>query len=258
MGIFTTVLYQPIFNLFVAIYNNIPGHDAGLVIIIITILSRLIIYPFARKQIMAQRDMQDLQPKLNALREQYKDDKEAQSKAMMQLYKDHKVNPFSSCLPLLIQLPLFIAVYQVLRDGLTKPESLNLLYSFVSRPEVINPMFLGLLDLSKPNAVLAVLAGLAQFGLGKMQFSKRPDPAVRDSKGAKDEDTMALMNKQMMYIMPIMITFIGFSLPSGLALYWLISTSLMIAQQYLAMRQKKSSDNVTKIDDKTEVIAKAE
>lgn len=254
MGIYTAIFYQPIFNLFVGLYNVIPGHDAGLVIIAITLIVRLVLYPFYRKQVMAQKDMQELQPKLAALKAQHADNKEAQAKAMMELYKEHKVNPFSSCLPVLIQLPIFIAVYQVLRDGLTKPESLNLLYGFVSRPELIDPHFLSLLDLSKPNAILAVLAGAAQFWQGKMLFSKRPDPALRGKKGVKDEDTMAMMNKQMMYLMPVMITFIGFSLPSGLALYWFISTAFMIVQQYVAFKTKANS-SVTKIDEKTEVIA---
>lgn len=251
---FKIIFYQPIFNLFVALYNLIPGHDAGVVIIVITLIIRGILYPLYRKQVLAQKEMQELQPKLNEIREQYKDDKEAQAKAMMDLYKHHKVNPFSSCLPVIIQLPVFISVYQVLRDGLTKPDSLNLLYSFVSRPDMINPNFLGLLDLSKPNVVLAVLAGAAQFWQGRMLFSQRPNPAVRKDPGAKDEDTMAIMNKQMMYMMPLVITFVGISLPSGLALYWLVTTLFMIAQQYIAFRSLKSSS--TRIDEKTEVIAK--
>lgn len=255
MGIFTTIFYQPILNLFVGLYNVIPGQDAGLVIIAITLIIRLILYPLYRKQVIAQKEMQDLQPKLNAIRAQHGDNKEAQAKAMMDMYKEHKVNPFSSCLPVLLQFPIFIAVYQVLRDGLTKPESFDLLYGFVSRPETLDPTFFGLLNLAQPNAVLAVLAGAAQFWQGKMLFSKRPEEAVRKEPGAKDEDTMAMMNKQMMYMMPIVITFVGLSLPSGLSLYWLVTTLFMIAQQYIAFGGMKKRLS-TRIDEKTEVIAK--
>lgn len=254
MGIFTTLFYQPILNLFVGIYNILPGHDAGLVIIVITLIIRGVLYPLYRKQVVAQKEMQDLQPKLTELRQKYADNKEAQAKAMMDLYKEHKVNPFSSCLPVLLQLPIFFAVYQVLRDGLTKPESFDLLYRFVSRPEMIDPTFLGLINLAQPHAVLAVLAGAAQFWQGKMLFAKRPDAAVRKDPGAKDEDTMAIMNKQMMYMMPIVITFVGLTLPSGLSLYWLVTTLFMIAQQYIAFRGMKPSS--TRIDEKTEVLAK--
>lgn len=254
MGIYTTLLYQPILNFFVWLYDIVP--EAGVVIIILTVIVRLILYPFYKKQVQAQKSMQDLQPKLNEIKSKYKDDKEAQAKAMMELYKDNKVNPFSSCLPVIIQLPIFIAVYQVLRDGLVKEESLDLLYSFVTRPEMINPTFAGYFNLAEPNAILAVAAGVAQFWQAKMLVSTRPElkkEKVRKD-GAKDEDTMAMMNKQMMYIMPIFIVIIGMSLPSGLSLYWLISTLFMVAQQYIAFREKGGP---TKIDEKTEVLPKA-
>jgi len=249
--LYNRFLYEPILNLFVWLYNVLPGNDVGLVIIIITLAIRFILYPFYKKQVESQKAMQDLQPKVQETREKYKDNKEEQAKAMMRLYKDNKVSPFSSCLPILIQFPLFIAVYQVLRDGLTKTESLDLLYPFVSRPEMIDPFFLGLVDLSTPNVILAVLAGAAQFWQAKMLMQKRP--AVK-TEGSKDEDTMAIMNKQMTYIMPVMIIFFGLTLPSGLSLYWLVSTLFMIAQQYLAFNKKNSGS--TKIDEKTEVLAK--
>lgn len=246
MGIYNTILYQPIFNLFVGIYNIIP--NAGAVIIILTLVVRLLLYPMYKKQVESQKAMQDLQPKLNAIKAEYKDDKEGQAKAMMGMYKENKVSPFSSCLPILIQLPIFLAVYQVLRDGLTSQEALDSLYGFVTRPEVINPTFLGYINLAEPNVVLAALAGIAQFWQAKMLVHTKP--AIK-TEGSKDEDTMAKMNKQMMYVMPAFIFFIGLSLPSGLALYWLITTLFMVAQQYIAFNKKGGP---TKIDDKTEVI----
>lgn len=248
MGLYTTFLYRPIFNLFVGLYNVVG--DAGIVIVLITIAVRLVLYPMYKKQVAAQKSMQDLQPKLQKLKEEYKDDKEKQAMKMMELYKDHKVNPFSSCLPVLIQFPLFIAVYQVLRDGLTKSDSLDLLYTFVTRPDVINPSFIGIIDLSTPNVILAVAAGVAQFFQARMLLAKRPEVK---SEGSKDEDTMAIMNKQMTYIMPVMITFFGLTLPSGLSLYWVISTLFMLAQQVLVFNKKE--EGVTQIDEKTQVIA---
>lgn len=250
--LYTTFLYQPIFNLFIGLYQIIPGGDAGVAVIAITLIVRFILYPFYTKQVKSQKAMQDLQPKLKAIREQFKDDQEKQAKAMMSLYKDNKVNPITSCLPILIQLPLFIAVYQVFRDGLTKPSSLDLLYGFINRPEMIDTVFLGLVDLAKPNAVMAILAGLLQFWQAKMLMTKRPEVK---SAGAKDEDMMAMMNKQLVYIMPITIIFVGFSLPSGLSLYWIISTGFMIAQQYWSFRHQENHKE-TQIDEKTTVIAK--
>jgi len=245
MGIYTALLYQPILNVFVGLYNLIP--EVGVVIILLTLAMRLILYPFYKKQVEAQKSMQDLQPKLNEIKSKYKDNKEEQAKAMMELYKTNKVNPLSSCLPVLIQLPIFLAVYQVLRNGLSNTETFDLLYSFVSKPEMIDPMFLGYFDLAGRSVVLAVLAGLAQFWQAKMLVKTKAKPPVE---GSKDEDTMAMMNKQMMYFMPVMIIVFGLTLPSGLSLYWLVSTLFMIAQQYIAFKDTGS----TKIDDKVEVI----
>jgi len=170
--------------------------------------------------------LQDLQPKLEAIKKQYKDDKEGQAKAMMELYKEEKVNPLSSCLPLLIQLPFLLAVYQVLRSGFD-PASLDMLYPFVQNPGPINHISFGALDLSKANIYLAVLTGLAQYVQTKMLMHTK-QPKVE---GSKDENMMASMNKQMMYFMPIMTIVIGTSLPSGLILYWLVTTVLTVGQQ---------------------------
>ena len=159
MGIYTVLLYRPIFNIFIGLYNLIP--DIGVVIILLTLAVRLVLYPFYKKQVQGQKALQELQPKLQEIKSQYKDDKEKQAKAMMELYQTNKVHPLSSCLPVLIQLPIFLAVYQVLRAGLMNTESFDLLYSFIQQPETISPMFLGVFDLSGRSVFLAVLAGLA-------------------------------------------------------------------------------------------------
>jgi YidC/Oxa1 family membrane protein insertase len=135
----------PIFlNLLVWVYNLIP--DIGVVIILLTLLIRLILAPSFHKSLKSQSAMTALQPKMNDIREKYKHDQQAQAKAMMDLYREHKINPFSSCLPLLIQLPILISLYFVFTKALSG--NLGELYSFVHRPENLSPMFLGLLDLS--------------------------------------------------------------------------------------------------------------
>ncbi len=233
--IFNLIFYQPILNLLVFLYNLVPGHDIGLAIIIMTVIIKLILLPLSKQSIKSQKAMQELQPKIEEIKKQYANNKEEQGRAMMQLYKQEKVNPFSSCLPLLIQLPFLWAVFMVFRDGLNG-RSLNLVYSFIQRPELINSVSLGLIDLAKPNTVLAVLAGLAQFWQAKMMTTKRPE--VRGH-GAKDEDMMAIMNKQMLYLMPALTVFIGLSFPGGLALYWLVTTVLTALQQLYLFKQKE-------------------
>lgn len=233
--LFHTILYQPIFNAFVELYNIIPGHDVGLVILVMTILLRLLVYPLTNSSIKAQKSLQELQPKMDAIKKQYPNDQTKQSQEMMALYKTHKVNPFASCLPLLVQLPILWALYMVLRDGLSSHNLAQQLYPFVSNPGTINSMSLGYFNMLKPNWALAILAGGAQYLQAKMTMRK-PAPKAAGA-GAKDEDMMAMMNKQMMYMMPAMTVLIGFGLPAGLTLYWFFSTLLMVAQQWWLFRK---------------------
>jgi YidC/Oxa1 family membrane protein insertase len=235
--LFRIIFYQPILNLLVWLYNVIPGHDLGIAIIVLTIIIKLVLFPLSRQSIKAQKSLQDLQPKINELKQKYTNNKEEMGKAMLTLYKDNKVNPLSSCLPLLIQLPFLWAVFRVFQVGL-KNGSLDLVYSFISRPEVINSVSLGLVDLSKSNIILAILAGAAQFWQAKMMSTKKP--AIQ-SAGSKDENMMAIMNKQMLYMMPVLTVFIGLTLPGGLTLYWFVTT-LLTALQQLYMFKKKEEE----------------
>jgi len=244
LSIFHTILYQPIFNLFVGLYNIIPGHDVAIVILAITIIVRLVVYPLTSSSIKAQKTMQDLQPKIDAVKKEFANDQQKQAQALMQVYKENKVNPFASCLPLLIQLPILIALYMVMRDGLMADKFVTELYGFVSNPGKLNSIALGFIDMTKANYVLAVLAGLAQFWQAKSMLVKKPPQNA--GSGAKDENMMAMMNKQMLYFMPVMTVLIGFSLPAGLTLYWFLSTVLTVAQQYFLLRKKGDSNKPDK------------
>ena len=231
--LFQEIFYRPILNFLVFLYNIIPGHDLGVAIILLTIVIKLVLHPLSLKSLKSQKELQEVQPKIDALKEQYKDDKEGLAKATMELYKEHKINPFSSCLPLLIQLPFLLAVYRVFRDGLAN--RLGLVYSFVPKPETINAFSFGFLDLSKPNIILAVLAGAAQFWQAKTMMAKAPKKAETNS---KQPDMAAMMNKQMLYLMPALTIFIGVSLPGGLTLYWFVLTLLTALQQWFMFRKK--------------------
>jgi len=234
---FQTFFYQPILNLLVLIYNLIPGHDLGIAIILLTIIIKLLLFPLSKKSIESQKKLQELQPKINEIKEKYKDKKEEMGKAMMELYKKDKVNPLSSCFPLLIQMPFLFAVFRVFRNGFSA-SNLILVYGFIHKPEIINMISFGFIDLSKPQIVIAVLAGLAQFWQSKMMITKRPEIK---SDGAKDEDMMAIMNKQMVYFMPLMTIFIGMSFPGGLALYWLTNTLISGIQQMYLFKKKENN-----------------
>lgn len=233
---FQTLFYQPILNLLVFLYNIIPGHDFGVAIVLLTVIVKIIFFPLAQKAIASQKAMQDLQPKLNELKQKYAKDREKMSREMLALYQSNKVNPFSSCLPLLIQMPFLFAIFKVFKTELTD-QSMDLVYSFISRPETINTISLGFFDLSSTkNLMLALLVGGAQFWQGRMMITRRPEVK---GEGSKDEDITAIMNKQMLYMMPVMIGVFSYSFPAGLALYWLINTLLTGLQQLIVFRKKK-------------------
>ncbi len=238
-NIYTVVLFQPIWNLLVWLYNNIPGSDIGLAIVALTIIIRIILWPFQQSALKSQKALQDIQPKLKELQQQHKEDKQALTKATMELYQREKVSPFSSCLPLLIQFPFLIALYQVLSAGLTSA-NFSLLYPFVANPGSIDPTMFNLVNLAKPSIPLAVVAGIAQFFQTKMlPTAPKATPPPGAGAGAKDEDQLARVNKQMLYIMPVFTVFIGASLPGGLTLYWLVTTLAAIFQQWLFLRNHR-------------------
>lgn len=210
----------------------------GIAIILLTIVVKLIFLPLSRKSIKSQKALQDLQPKVDEIKKKYADKKEEMGKAMMALYAEHKINPFSSCLPLLIQLPFLWAVFRVFRNGLGNG-SLDLVYPFISRPESLSAISMGFIDLSKPIWALAILAGAAQFWQARMMITKKPEV---QGGGAKDENMATAMNKQMLYFMPLITIFIGFSLPGGLTLYWFLTTLFTVFQQLFIFKNKDPKD----------------
>jgi len=232
---FYVILYQPLFNLLVALYNYIPGHDFGVAIIFLTLIIRFVLYPISLKATNSQKGLQELQPKILEIQKKYKDDKEKQAKETLELYKKEKINPFSGLLLAFIQLPILIALYQVFWNGL-KPEALSGLYSFVLNPGHINSLSLYVVDLAKPNLILAALAGLTQYFQTKMLL---PRTAPKTSGQGKEADFSQVMQKQMVYFMPVFTVIILISLPSALGLYWTVSGLFSIIQQYFLLKKDK-------------------
>lgn len=239
---FYIILYQPMFNGLVLLYNYIPGHDFGIAIIFLTLIIRFALYPTSVKAVNSQRALQKLQPQMQELQKKYKDDKEKQARETLALYKKEKINPFSGLLLALIQVPILIALYQVFWNGLKAEELKNVLYNFVINPIQINPLFIHVIDLSKPNLIFAVLAGITQYFQTKMLL-----PASNPSVGSgqvKEVDFAQTMQKQMVYFFPVFTVIILISLPSALGLYWTVSGLFSIIQQYLIIRKKNGPELV--------------
>ena len=226
---FKIILYIPLFNALIFISNFIPKNDLGVSIIVLTVVIRFLFFPLSIKAQRSQRALNAINPHIQAIKEKHKHDQAAQGAAMMQLYKEHNVNPVAGCLPLLIQLPILIALYQVFIAGLN-PESLSLLYSFVHNPGAINPLFLGFISISSRNIVLALLAGALQFIQAKQSMT------YMKAGGANPQ--MAALNTQMLYFFPVMIVIIGWNLQSGLILYWITTTVFSIGEQFYLRRFK--------------------
>ena len=224
---FDLFFYKPVLNLVIFIYNILPWADVGLAIIIFTVILRMALWQLSAKTIEAQKKLQTLQPELNKIKEECKDNKEEMARATMAFYKEKKVSPFSACLPVLIQLPFLFAVFKVFRQDLA--EQTTNLYSFIPTPESINHVFLGIVDLSTPIPAIALLAAAAQFWQTKHIMNRNK---VSHSGHTNQQELAEVMGKQMLYLMPAMTFFIGLTFPGGLSLYWLVATIMAIAQQY--------------------------
>lgn len=226
---FHTLVYQPIYNTMILFYDIIPWKDFGIAIILTTIILKLLLYPLSQKQIDTQKKMQVLQPKLKEVQQKHKNDKEAQARATMALYREHKINPAAGCLPLIIQIVFLIAIYRVIIEIAQADFSVVAtdLYAFIENPGTVRHLFLNFIDLAKPNIPLAAISALALYYQSKMMMPAE-DPAKPDT---GEPDFTAIMTKQMLYIGPILTLVIGASLPSGLALYWLTATLITIWQQ---------------------------
>ncbi|MBI5896714.1 MAG: membrane protein insertase YidC [Desulfobacterales bacterium] len=203
------------------IYHYIPNY--GIAIIILTIITRLIFWPLANKSYKSMNDMKKLQPLMQEIREKYKDDKARINQETMALYRTYKINPMGGCLPMLIQLPVFFALYRMLYQAIELRHA---------------PFFGWINDLSAPDR-------LFNFDF-KIPFMTEPYgiPVLTIIMGA----TMLLQQKlspqagdpmqaKMMMLMPIVFTFIFINFPSGLVLYWLVSNVVSISQQYYTMKK---------------------
>lgn len=264
--IFDTVFFGPIVNLLVFVLRLLEASHIpfalGFAIIILTILIRILIWPFISSQLKSAKKMADLKPHLDVLKGKHKDDKQALAAAQMALYKEHGVNPAGGCLPALIQIPVVIALYQVISsffygaDGLSK---INSLLYFPSWHLSASPdhYFFGIdltskisdhfkfafsptFSFSADNSFLIlipIITGLLQFIQSKMMtpapVKKYPSDSPKEKKEKETtEDAMVAMQGQMLLLMPIMIGYFAYTLPAGLALYWNTFTLLGIYQQY--------------------------
>ena len=222
--LFNTYIYEPLKWLLILIYQNASFHDLGIAIIVLTVLIRLVLLPIFYKGARDQTVIQKIQPHVKKIQLDHKDDKERQAKELMMLYQKHRVNPFSSILFLIIQLPIFIALFQIF----TKEVGSSIFG---------NHYFLGFLDLSTKNLVLAAVAALLQYLQARIMFaSMKPDAKN------KEKNFGAANQKMMMYMGPILTIVVLFNLPAAIGLYWSVSNLFSIGQQFYINKKIKIPD----------------
>ncbi len=217
---FLSPLVEIINSVLMFFYNNTGNY--GLAIILLTVAVNIITFPLTRKQINASRRLQELQPELKKLQEKYKGDKEKYNKATMEYMREHKVNPLGGCLPLLVQFPIIIGVFQLLRD----PGAMLIDNTFfLGLDLVLSPAEAGrYFDFINPYYILPVISAAATFMHQRMVLT---DPK----------------QKMMLYIFPVMILVISVNFPAGLVLYWTTNSLFSVGNHFLIKAMEKGKEN---------------
>jgi YidC/Oxa1 family membrane protein insertase len=263
MSIWHVLLYQPLLNLLVLFYKLL-GQNLGVAIIAMTIFIRLLLLPLTLPSLKASKKIKELSPELEKLKKKHKDNKQALAQAQLKLYQKHGVNPAAGCMPQIIQIIILIALFQAFRQLLvSNGDVINKLNEVLYPPlqlikeGKINSSFF-YLDLTKPDLIVVpeltlfsfkinklpgiflISAAVVQFISSKLMMGTASAAQVKakETKG-KEDDMATAMQKQMLFLMPIMTLFIGISFPSGLVLYWLTFSAFLLVQQ-LIMKRKGS------------------
>lgn len=223
--LFRILLWQPLFNLLIFFYLYLPGHDFGLAIIILTILIRFLLWPLQKKAIHSQMVLQEIQQEAAKLQEKYKNDKVKLGEEVLKLVRLKKTSLSLGYLIFIIQVPILLALYRVFGHGF-ESKNLQYLYPFLKRPESINPSFFGIIDLARPNFLMALFLGFLTFYQQKYLLSGQKNPSGFSGK----------FQKQMLYFTSIFLVLVLSKLPSALTLYLIVSTLFTIFQQIMAKK----------------------
>lgn len=230
--LFEVLLTQPLYNGFIYLIGIMPGGDVGLAIVALTLIIRAIFYPAFAAQIRTTMGMQAIQGELDEINKKYKDSPDERAKRMMQLYKDNKISPLSGFLSILIQLPIFFALYITFFHTTLPAINEKLLYSFVHTPAAVNVHFFGMFDLTLNHNIPLVLAvGFLQYLV--MHFSL----ARTNKSGAKHLtperlEAQKMQQRMMLYILPGVIAAITYPLPGAVGLYFCVGSLFSLGQEW--------------------------
>ena len=250
--LFRVFITKPFLNFLILIASFLPDHNLGIAIIVLTLVVKLALFFPTQHAMEGQKKLQKLQPKLDEMRKKYKDNPEQLNKEIMKLWKEHDVNPLQSCLPMLLQFPILIGVFFVIRDGSILEISRHLIYPlYQDLSWGFGSNFFGL-DLTKPSIFLMPpLLFILQFAQMKLSFAiakkKKEDKEAKEGKKDKESkeetkgifsgDQQQMQQTMMTYGLPILIAVFAFQFPAAVSLYWAVSTVFGIGQQMVVNRR---------------------
>lgn len=261
LDLFRTFVEQPIFNLLEIIYALIPGHDLGVAVIIFTAIIRLALWPLVRKQLHHARAMRKLQPELKKIKKAAAGDRQKEARLQMELYKEHEIRPFATIGTLLVQIPIFIGLYQVITKLIKDPGTLqSFSYSWVRDLPWIQDLarnsnnfdteLLGIIDLSRKGLeaggglyfaaiLLAAVASAMQYYQSKHMMQDQKDARklsviLKEAASGKESDqaeVTAAVSRGMLYFLPFVTFVFSINLPAALSLYFFASSAVGYLQQ---------------------------
>ncbi len=237
---FTAFIYNPLYNGLIFLVSVMPWHDVGLAVIALTLIVKFILYPLDTRAKLMQAKVRVITPEIEALKQKHKDDSQAQTLAMLALYKEHDIRPFASLAGLFVQIPIIFGLYYVFWKGGLPVVHADVLYSFISAPSVVNMSFLGIFDMGGRSIFLAFLAAATQYYHGMLSL---PEPPKRTENPSLKDDLAHSFHIQMRYMMPVIVGVIAYTISAAIALYWAVNNLASIAQEVLIRRHKNHPDN---------------
>ena len=278
----TTIFVQPIFNILSLIYALLPGHNFGIAIILFTILARFVMYPLLRKQLKHTRAMREMAPEIKKIKKAAKGNRQQESLMMMELYKEKEIKPLSFIGMLVVQLVIFLALFNGLNRIVNDPmqlvdfsytpiQSLPVMQELKENPDLFDNTLLGVIDLGRsavdneagfylPAFLLVLGSSVTQFyqirqTMPKEENARKLRDILKDAKSGKEPDNSevnAAMGRNMGLFMPIIIFVITIGFPAALALYWFTSGLVAYLQQrYLLAQDESLMQSTAKVVTKT-------
>lgn len=237
--LFNLLIFDPLYNALVGLVSFVPGAQLGIAVVLLTLFIKMMLLPLTLKASRVQKIVREMQPKLEALKKEHKDDRHALGLKTLELYRAHSINPFTLFIPLLIQIPVILGLFFVFARGGLPEIDPEILYSFVPIPEQIEMLLFGLLDVGAQSAPLALLVGITMYLQMRIVMPKI-EPRTKDS--TFGQDFQRSLNIQMKYVFPVFVVGFAYFLPSAVALYWTTSNIFQIGQELFVRRKGDTKD----------------